>query len=193
MDEEREPARRKAEPLITAGWLEQYALWYLERWPASTTKLRRALYERVDRSAAFHGSDPAEGRALADAEIARLSRIGLLDDERLAQHKASSLQRKGASRAKIRSKLFAAGIPSAAIDGAVAELGADGTDPDADPELEAARTWARKRRIGPWRAGPADADERRRELAKLGRAGFAFETARKIVDFDPDEEGGDAD
>ncbi len=176
--------------MITAGWIERYASWYLERWPASTAKLSRALYLRVDRSTEHHQTDPADGHALVDAEIARLTAIGLLNDDRLAQHKASSLARKGTSRAHIRSKLSAAHIPAAAIASAVADLAED--DRDVDPDLAAARTWARKRRIGPWRTGPADADGRRRELAKLGRAGFAYETARKIVDFDPDEEGEDA-
>lgn len=172
--------RRKGEPVITAGWLERYALWYLERWPASTAKLRRALLRRVERSAAFHEVDPAPGRAMVESEIGRLADLGLLDDARLAEHKAARLQRRGTSRAQIRSKLFAAQIPQGAIEAAVRGLQSD--DPEVDPDLEAARTWARKRRIGPWRRGPVDREGRQKELAKLARAGFGFDVARRVID-----------
>ncbi|HET9953095.1 MAG TPA: RecX family transcriptional regulator [Polyangiaceae bacterium] len=44
-------------------------------------------------------------------------------------------------------------------------------------ELEAAREFVRKRRIGPHRPEPERAPNRRKDLAKLARAGFDFDTA----------------
>jgi regulatory protein len=51
-----------------------------------------------------------------------------------------------------------------------------------DAELEAARTWARKHRIGPWRTGPVDPEIRRKELARMARNGFGYGVACKVVD-----------
>ncbi len=70
------------------------------------------------------------------------------------------------------------GIPRGPLtDDVLAELGLD--EPQA--ELDAARTYARRRRIGPWRAEPADADARRKELAKLARRGFSYDVAQRVV------------
>jgi regulatory protein len=55
-----------------------------------------------------------------------------------------------------------------------------GTDP-AQREFKAAAAYARRRRLGPYRA--KDRDEHRvRDLASMARAGFAFDLARRIVD-----------
>ncbi|HEY9537533.1 MAG TPA: hypothetical protein VIS03_08050, partial [Kiloniellaceae bacterium] len=56
-----------------------------------------------------------------------------------------------------------------------------------DVELRAALRYARRRRLGPFRleSGPDDRAERReRDLAALGRRGFDYETARRIIDSD---------
>lgn len=167
---------------ITALYLERVTTWYLERHATSASHLRRLLMQRVRRSAAEHGTDPAEGEALVDAEIVRLVGIRLLDDERYAADKARSLRRKGASTSKVRAALRSKGVAQATVDAVPSE--------DVDPDWTAACVWARKRRVGPWRAGPADPDLRKKELARLGRAGFSWAVARRIVDAENEEELG---
>jgi regulatory protein len=50
-------------------------------------------------------------------------------------------------------------------------------------ELEAARIWARKKRLGPFRQNPDERSARReRDLAALARAGFSFGTAKAVID-----------
>ena len=58
-----------------------------------------------------------------------------------------------------------------------------------DVELAAACTWARKRRLGPWSREPVtDPDLRRKQLARFGRAGFNYGTAKRVLEAsDPDE------
>jgi regulatory protein len=48
----------------------------------------------------------------------------------------------------------------------------------ADPNLAAACAFARRRRLGPFRRGPAD---RARELAAFARAGFARREAEAVL------------
>jgi regulatory protein len=54
-------------------------------------------------------------------------------------------------------------------------------------EDAAARIWARKKRLGPFRRDVETRREhRQRDLAALARAGFSFSTARKIIDGAPE-------
>lgn len=171
---------RKVPPKITAVYLERVTTWYLERRATSAAHLRRLLVRRVCRSAEEHGTDRTEGEALVDAEIQRLLAIRLLDDDRYAADKARSLRRKGASTSKVRAALRAKGLDQVTVDAVPSE------GPHED--WTAACTWARKRRLGPWRTGRLDDELRRKELGRLGRAGFPWDIARRIVDAtDPDD------
>jgi regulatory protein len=51
-------------------------------------------------------------------------------------------------------------------------------------ELAAAHALARRRKLGPYRAGER-ASFRQKDLAALARAGFAFGIAREVIDGDP--------
>ena len=57
-------------------------------------------------------------------------------------------------------------------------------------ELEAALTYARKRRLGPHRDAAKRAEYRQKDLASLARQGFSFDIARKVLggDSGSDEE-----
>lgn len=170
--------RKRRDPRrITARYLESYTLHYLERYVTTTHHLRRLLRQRVNRSAAHHGDDPAEGHQLVDALIRKLVDLGLLDDRRYAEDKARALLQRGSSRRRIVQALGAKGLRGSLVDEALAAAGVDD-----DAELRAARTYARKRRIGPWREGSADWQTRRKELAKLARRGFSYDVASRVVD-----------
>lgn len=163
---------------ITAAYLQRVTSHYLERYTSCRANLRRLLVKRVHRSAAHHEADPEPWLALVEAELDRLERIGLLNDAAYAADRARSMSRRGAGSRKIQAALRAKGVPSAHIEAALEAL----AEEDDDPELRAACTYARKRRIGPWRTRPPDDDSRRKELARMARAGFPFDLARRIVD-----------
>jgi regulatory protein len=162
---------------VSAESLERAALHYLERFASSAANLRRVLMRRVVRSAEAHGTDPADGAALVDALVARYQQSGLLDDATYARLHAESLHRQGASRRLTRAKLAAKGVDTEAIDHALTALAE--TAPDSD--LAAACNYSRRRRLGPWRRSKR-AEHRDRDLAALGRQGFGYEVARKVVD-----------
>jgi regulatory protein len=162
---------------VSADSLERAALHYLERYASSTANLRRILMRRVLKSAEAHGTDTAEGEAMIDALIARYRKGGLLDDAGYAQMRAETLHRQGASRRMTRAKLAAKGVAADDIDGALEAL----ADIVTEPDLAAACNYARRRRLGPWRRANRT-EHRDRDLAALGRQGFGYDLARKVVD-----------
>jgi regulatory protein len=179
-DKKAAPARRRRQPLkATPEGLDRSALHYLERYDSSSGHLRRLLLRKVALSARVHGTDPETGRAAVERLIARLTGAGLLDDARFARERVRSLLARGGSAAMIRARLRGKSLPAELIDAALA---GQTTDP-AERELRAALRYARRRRLGPFRLAER-AERRERDLAALGRQGFDYETARRVVDSD---------
>lgn len=154
---------------------------YLARYAATQAGLARVLIRRVDRWARAANADSeqvAACKAAARAVAAHMAGVGAVDDAAFATGRARSLARAGRSRRAIAAHLAAKGVPSALADAAL---------PDApEAELAAALAYARRRRLGPFREGPADAEQRLRELGKLARAGFAQSVAARAMGLDPD-------
>lgn len=167
------PDEEKQSAAIAPDLLEDWALQYLERYASSAENLRRVLLRRARRRA-----DDAETLAAAagliDALVARYAAAGLIDDAAYAAGRAESLQRRGHSRQAIRARLRQKGVEAAIAAQAIAGLAAGAGDPD----LAAACAFARRRRLGPYRRGPA---ERERELAAFARAGFARRLAEAVL------------
>jgi len=163
--------------------LERAALYYLERYASSAENLRQVLMRRVQRSAMLHGTDATAGAAVVDRLIARYLSAGLLDDGTYARMRVASLHRQGKSTRAIRQTLSIKGVEEdivgAALDDLREEIGAE-------PDLAAAVNYARRRRIGPWRRAGRD-EYRDRDLVALGRQGFGYDIARKVVEAETPE------
>lgn len=173
--------------------LQKAALFYLERYASSSENLRRVLMRRVERSAQFHGTDREEGARIVASLIERFLKAGLLDDQAYAEAKTASLHRRGTSKRAIRLKLSQKGVNSGTIDKALEALEVDraaegvlGDGSRDDLDFTAALNYARRRRIGPFRSEKAP-EKRDRDLAALGRQGFSYEIARRIIDADTPE------
>ena len=76
--------------------------------------------------------------------------------------------------------LLAKGVEGALIDQALAGL----REEAAEPELAAALAYARRRRLGPYRSPAARAGLREKDLAALGRQGFGYDLARRVIETD---------
>jgi len=178
----REPRRP---PAITETVLEKSALFYLERYAASSGQLRRVLLRRVKR-AEMLGIEAAAAEAARrhiEALIARFQASGLLDDRRFAEAQAQSLQRRGASRQRIRQRLAAKGVERDFVDDALETMAPEGET----SELAAACGLARRRRLGPYRTAATRSEFRQKDLATLARAGFSLDIARRVLGArDPD-------
>jgi regulatory protein len=157
--------------------LEKSALFYLERYSSSSAQLRRVLLRRVKR-AEMLGTDRPEAEAARrhiETLIARFLAAGLLDDRRFAEAQAASLQRRGASRRRIRERLASKGVERELVDAALETID------EPTGELAAACALVRRRRLGPYRAAGARGVHRQRDLATLARAGFSLDLARKVL------------
>src|SRR5579871_6293648 len=86
------PRRRGPKP-ITPTYLENAALYYLERFSSSSAHLKRVLMRKVMRAEAAGNGERAEGERLVDALIARYVAAGLVDDKAYARQRAASLRR----------------------------------------------------------------------------------------------------
>lgn len=174
MSKPRQPRR------ITKTSLENVALHYLERFSSSAENLRRVLLRRVERAARLHGDDPEEGEGLVAELIARYRAAGLLDDRRYAEMKGRSLLRRGQSVRAIRQDLARRGVDASVVRDALAGMEEEIGTPALD--RAAAEALARRRRLGPHRLPESRAQNRDRDLAALGRAGFSWEIARAVID-----------
>ena len=184
------PRRRGAGPPPDAANLHEAALNYLARYAATEAGLRRFLERRVDRWSRLARAEArdvdAVGRQTADARsaarevVARLAAAGAVNDATFAESRARTLIRAGRSRMAVAAYLAAKGV--------AADVARSVLPEDAASELAAALTVARRRRIGPFRAGvPPDQAGRRRELAILARAGFPQSIASQALGMATDE------
>jgi regulatory protein len=166
---------------VSPRYLENAALHYLKRYAATVSQLKRVLVRRVDRSVRAHGGDRAEALGWVEALAEKLIRGGLINDSAYAGMKAQSLRASGRSSRVIAQKLRMKGVAAETVVRKVADATAELS------EEEAARIWARKKRLGPFRANPQVREERRqKDLAALARAGFAFGIAKKVIDSTPE-------
>ena len=183
---DRARARKSKQPSVPPDErsLREAAVTHLARYETTRDALLRVLNRRIDRwGRETQDPDPAlldAARALAARTVAALAEAGALDDARFAARRASVHARTGRSARLSRVLLAASGVP--------AEIAAQAATRDEDLELESAALHARKRRLGPFAATPAqDPAQRRRALASFARAGFTSATARRILDLDPEE------
>ncbi len=175
-----EPTAKRKPRKATQRSLENAALFYLQRFASSSENLRRVLMRRVERSARTHETDSDEGAAWVDDIVRRYLASGLLDDGAYAEARAQSLRRRGDSAYKIRGKLMAKGVGADLI---AETLEAE----DKGVELEAAAALARRRGLGPFRAGNRK-ESRQRDMAALARAGFSPDVAQRVVEAEtPDD------
>ncbi len=183
--------RRPVGPAPDAAALHDAALDYLARYAATEASLRRVLERRIDRwarrAATLGDADTittqaAAARALVQDIVGHLVGAGAVNDAAFAESRARSLVRAGRSHRAVVAHLTAKGVTGEAARAALPDA--------AETELAAALVLARRRRIGPFRAGGVpDAAGRRRELAVLARAGFPQDIARRVLamDFDAAE------
>lgn len=183
------PRRRRRAPLDVA-WLQRQALHYVERFETTRAGVRRVLEGRIRRRAARTGEDAESVTAEIGGVIEKLVALGYVNDRRFAENLDRRLRRQGHSRASIAARLRSKGVPREVIATLAEEDGA------AD-ELDAAWRAARKRGLGPFRRAPLSPDperrarERQREYAALGRRGFSFDVARRVIEASAPPESAD--
>lgn len=167
----RSKATRPPEPL-TKLKLEQMALAYVNRFECTASKLKQHLAGRVRKL----GGDDSAAAWIAEL-VERYCGSGVLDDARFAKNLASQLTRRGKSSRAISQKLAMRGVPSEVA----SELMTARKQDEPGAELEAARAYVRKRRLGPFRSTETRDEHRHKDLASLARQGFSFDIAKRAL------------
>jgi len=152
---------------LTEKRLENIALFYLERFETSSEKLRQVLKRRAKRQK-MQGIevDPAVDQWI-ESVIQKVQNQGFVDDTRYAQNAVRRMSEQGKSVRFIRQKLKVEGVDSEVINDLVRDV----------DDVASARIFVRKRHLSACE----------KDLAKLAGAGFDYETAKKVL-FEQGEE-----
>lgn len=164
-------AEKPPEPL-TRQKVEVWALAYVNRFDCTASKLTKHLSDRVRKSGGHESAT-----AWIEELVGRYLGSGVLNDARFAKNLATQLTTRGKSSRMISQKLALRGVPSDVAQ----ELMTARRQDEPGAELEAARAFARKRRLGPHRDAEKRAEYRQKDLAALARQGFSFDTAKKAL------------
>ena len=173
----REQPKRKVPRKATAKYLGNVARFYLERYATTEVGLRRYLMRKVNLSAKEHGTIPQEGAEIIEGLISKFRDLNFLNDARYAEGRSGSLHRKGMSLRAIRQDLSLKGVPEDLANKAIDLIREESSNPD----LEAAIAYARRRRLGPYRTDDKREERRDKDLAALGRKGFSFAIAERVI------------
>lgn len=184
MDTKPAARERKAPKKISKAYLENAALYYLQRYATSAENLKRILLRKVRRSCTFHQVPVEDFAPLVEELVKRYMSVGLVDDKSFAQAKVTSLRRQGHSGRSIIARLQVKGLSTAQIEAALKNV----DDEHEDAENVAARAYVRRKKLGFYRKRPiTDPKDLQKELASMGRAGFSYEVARRALAFLPEE------
>lgn len=146
---------------LTEKRLENIALFYLERFETSVEKLRQVLKRRVSRQKMQGIMVNPNVSGWIENVISKMQRQGFVNDERYVENAVRRMSEQGKSVRMMRQKLKAEGIDAAAVNNQVEML----------DDLTQAKIFVRKKHLKP--------DEK--DLAKLARAGFDYETAKQAL------------
>ena len=166
---------KRLPPPLDDDALRDMALRHVARFAISRGKLLDYLKRKI-RERGWGGERPADPQALAD----RFVELGYVDDAGFAVMKSGALARRGYGARRIDEALRAAGIAEGDREQADAQT--------ASQAWNAADRFARRKRVGPYAAGPLDPKQRDKAIAAFLRAGHDYAMARRWVDAAPGEE-----
>lgn len=166
----------KAPKKITASYLENSGLYYLQRFPSSVANFRRVMRMKIKKSITHH-KNPSfdEAHEWLENLIERLCDLGYLNDPAYAKGLTRSLKNRGSSKAKIAAKLYEKGIPEDLKTPLLESI-------DARSEKRAALTYLQKKRKGAYAKEEQDYEAQQKTLAALARQGFSYDTASSVLD-----------
>lgn len=180
---EKQQAKRagpKVPKKITETYLHNSGLYYLQRFAASSRHFHSVMSRKVKKSCMHHKEqDYAACIAMVDALTQRFIEAGLLNDELYARGVVTSLRRRGKSKKAILGQMRTKGIDEALGISELRTLDHERHTNDASAEFEAALAHARKKKLGPYRK--TTEPDIKKELANMARAGFDYDTARRVL------------
>ncbi len=183
--EEAPPRRKKRRARkVTPDRLERWASHHLDRYSSTAANLKFVLKRRVRRVEAELETPFPDADEWIDEVVGDLVARGYLNDRAYALNLARQMRARGASGRKIEARLHEKGVSGEVAREAIEEV----SQGEGGGDLEAALRYARRRRLGPFRPDPTLRQERReRDLAALGRSGFSYDVASRVIDAEAED------
>lgn len=167
-------APRKARR-ISADYLHNAALYYLERYAASEGRMRQILEQKVHRACRDHPDHVlADLLPLVEKEIETLRRVSLIDDDRLIAQFIEGYTARGMPTRMIAQKLRTRGFTPAVITAYLSKI--EDKEGAAEMEQAAAVSYLERRHLWPYTKTPIEdpalrAKARQKAWAALARRG----------------------
>ncbi len=160
---------------ITASYLSNSGLYYLQRFPASTAQFRKVMMRKITTSIKHH-NDPEESKALEmlDEVTNKFIEYGYLNDEAYAGALVKSLRNKGTSQARISSKLHEKGIVGDLLKKVLH------VENPKQEDLKSALIYLKKKRRGLFALRDKE-NAYDKDLSALARQGFSYEIANTAL------------
>lgn len=180
----------KAPRKITERYLYNAGLHFLNRYPSSTKHFKTIMSRKIYKSCKHHeDQDPEECQSLLDQTTDKFIEMGLLNDDQYTYGMVTSYRRRGVSKKAIIAKLSQKQVPHDTIKDAIEKVDELLKETQENPELHAAITHARKKRLGPFSNGlHDDPDHLRKAMGSMARAGFSYDITKQVMDLpDPSE------
>ncbi len=182
---------------ISERYLRNSGLYYLQRYTASTAHFRKVMTQKITKSCDFHqDQDKEECLKHLETVIAEFLEMGYLDDSAYARGTVFSLRRKGLSARMIQMRMKQKGIDeeitTKMLDQYAYENPPYDDEGDISEDFRAAITLAKRKKIGPYYLKPIKDEEEKQKLyarwlGAFGRAGFDYQTCRKVLELDLNE------
>ena len=167
---------------ITYENLEKYAFKYLEKYSSTEIQLKNILKRKIIKSSLVFQNKPDDYIHYIKEILEKFKNIGLIDDEKFSKNRALNLVKRGFSKRKILMNLKQKGINDE-----IAKKGIDNLENFFfNFELVAALIYARKKKIISFKKN--NFDENKKNLMQMSRAGFTYDTSKKIIDLNNEEE-----
>ena len=168
---------------ITEQRLYNITLFYLERFEASSLKIKQMLERRIHKEKTKGAVVPENYPQLIQNVIQKMTHLGYINDTRFAGNQIRQLAAAGKSKSFILNKLSQAGIKKEEASALLATFEEENESSD----LVRAQKWLKKHRKGFYRRENAELFYQK-DLAALARAGFSFDTATQALQTQPNED-----
>jgi regulatory protein len=171
---------------ISARYLHNSGLAYLQRFPASSFHFKTVMLRKIQKSCHHHvEQDMDECIILLDDLTEKFKKLSLLDDDAYLKGMITSLRRRGLSAMQIEMRLQQKGYTRDDVKTELKKHDFDEYNTEEKGDIYAALVFARKKRIGPY-----DIENKRlpeKALATMARAGYSYDIAKKTIEMSYEE------
>ena len=157
---------------------------YLSRYAASSSQLEKFLDRRIKKLPNFSHEIEKESKILINSIISELQKQKVIDDLLFAEIKIKYYFQRGNPLHIICQKLKKYGVQRTIIETSINNFKKDfvANNSNNNVDLSAAKNYAKRFKLGPHRMKAPNEEKIKKEFAKMARAGFNYETARRTIE-----------